>query len=145
MACHTTFMHLADTFIQSDLQCIQAIHFLGQYVWSLGIKPTTFALLMQCSNHWATGTTMHILHVQRQWDVEGAHETFCFTQTSPKFFNFSGWRAEVLPREMQTASRKPRFTIFKMWWLQAQKIKTTQSSHPVETWPLTDQCYSMVK
>ncbi len=22
-----TFMHLADTFIQSDLQCIQAIHF----------------------------------------------------------------------------------------------------------------------
>ncbi len=23
-----TFMHLADTFIQSDLQCIQAIHFL---------------------------------------------------------------------------------------------------------------------
>ncbi len=23
-----TFMHLGDTFIQSDLQCIQAIHFL---------------------------------------------------------------------------------------------------------------------
>ncbi len=24
---HFTFMHLADAFIQSDLQCIQAIHF----------------------------------------------------------------------------------------------------------------------
>ncbi len=24
-----TFMHLADTFIQSDLQCIEAIHALG--------------------------------------------------------------------------------------------------------------------
>ncbi len=24
-----TFMHLADTFIQSDLQCIQFIHFLS--------------------------------------------------------------------------------------------------------------------
>ncbi len=24
-----TFMHLADAFIQSDLQCIQAIHFLS--------------------------------------------------------------------------------------------------------------------
>ncbi len=38
-----TFMHLADAFIQSLSQ-------------SLGIEPTTFALLTQCSNHWATGT-----------------------------------------------------------------------------------------
>ncbi len=27
-----TFMHLADAFIQSDLQCIQAINFFHQYV-----------------------------------------------------------------------------------------------------------------
>ncbi len=33
------FMHLADAFIQSDLQYIQAIHV---YVCSLGIEPTTF-------------------------------------------------------------------------------------------------------
>ncbi len=44
-----TCMHLADAFIQSDLQCIQAIHLYCQYVCSLGIKPTTFALLTQCS------------------------------------------------------------------------------------------------
>ncbi len=44
-----TFMHLADAFIQSDLQCIQAIHLYCQYMCSLGIEPTTFALLMQCS------------------------------------------------------------------------------------------------
>ncbi len=50
-----TFMHLTDAFIQSDLQYIQAIHLYCQYVCSLGIEPTTFALLMQCSNHWATG------------------------------------------------------------------------------------------
>ncbi len=30
--------------------------FFGQYMCSLGIEPTTFALLTQCSNHWATGT-----------------------------------------------------------------------------------------
>ncbi len=47
------FMHLADDFIQSDLQCIQAllhstvqttVHSLTfcQYVCSLGIEPTTF-------------------------------------------------------------------------------------------------------
>ncbi len=41
-------MHLADAFIQSDLQSIQVIQFC-QYVCSLGIEPTTFALLMQCS------------------------------------------------------------------------------------------------
>ncbi len=33
-----TFMHLADAFIQSNLQCIQAIHFFCQYVCSLGIE-----------------------------------------------------------------------------------------------------------
>ncbi len=44
-----TFMRLADAFIQSDLKCIQAIHLYCQYVCSLGIKPTTFALLTQCS------------------------------------------------------------------------------------------------
>ncbi len=32
-------MHLADAFIQSDLQCIQAIHLYCQYVCSLGIEP----------------------------------------------------------------------------------------------------------
>ncbi len=41
-------MHLADAFIQSDLQYIQAINFF-LYVCSLGIEPTTFALLRQCS------------------------------------------------------------------------------------------------
>ncbi len=42
-------MHLADTFIQSDLQCIQAIHFSFISMCSLGIEPTTFALPTQCS------------------------------------------------------------------------------------------------
>ncbi len=32
-----TFMHLADASIQSDLQCIQAIHLYCQYMCSLGI------------------------------------------------------------------------------------------------------------
>ncbi len=46
---NTTCMHLADAFIQSDLQCIQAIHLYCQYVCFLGVEPTTFALLTQCS------------------------------------------------------------------------------------------------
>ncbi len=44
-------MHLADAFIQSDLQCIQAIHFLSVCI----LNPQTFALLTQCSTtepHW---------------------------------------------------------------------------------------------
>jgi len=39
-----TFMHLADAFIQSDLQYFQVIHFFVS-MCSLGIEPTTFALL----------------------------------------------------------------------------------------------------
>ncbi len=35
-------IHLADAFIQSNLQCIQAIHLFSQNVCSLGIEPTTF-------------------------------------------------------------------------------------------------------
>ncbi len=42
-------LHLSDAFIQSDLQYIQVIHFFCQYVCSLGIEPTTFTLLTQCS------------------------------------------------------------------------------------------------
>ncbi len=49
-----TFMHLADAFIQSDLQCFQAIHiyiyiyFISMCVpWELNPQP--FALLTLCS------------------------------------------------------------------------------------------------
>ncbi len=48
-------MHLADAFIQSDLQYIQAIHFC-QFVCSLGIEPTTFWAANAMLNHWATGS-----------------------------------------------------------------------------------------
>ncbi len=59
-----TFMHLTDTFIQSDLQCIQAIHLFHQYVCSLGIEPTTFCAANTMLYYWATGTLlMHILYV----------------------------------------------------------------------------------
>ncbi len=41
--------YLVDAFIQSELQCIQAIHFFVSMCVPLGIEPTTFALLTQCS------------------------------------------------------------------------------------------------
>ncbi len=47
-----TFVHLADAFIQSDLQCIHVIHF-HQYVCSLGIEPTTFGTAEAMLYHWA--------------------------------------------------------------------------------------------
>ncbi len=49
------YLHLADAFIQSDLQCIQATHF-DQYVCSLGIEPTTFCVANAMRYHWATWT-----------------------------------------------------------------------------------------
>ncbi len=53
-------MHLADAFIQSDLQSIQAFTYFCQYVCSLGIEPTIFALLTQCS---ATESQEHITFI----------------------------------------------------------------------------------
>ncbi len=58
---HFTFMHLADTFIQSDLQSrfIQSdssYNFFCPYVCSLGIEPTTFCATNAMLYHWATGT-----------------------------------------------------------------------------------------
>ncbi len=52
---HLHFFAFWDAFIQSDLQCIQAIHFC-QYVCSLGITPTTFCAANAMLYHWATGT-----------------------------------------------------------------------------------------
>ncbi len=49
-----TFMHLADAFIQSDLQYIQAIHLFI----SMCVEPTTFCAANAMLYHWATG----ILH-----------------------------------------------------------------------------------
>ncbi len=48
-----TFMHLADAFIQSDLQCIQVIHifFCVSTCVPWESNPQPFALLTQCSNH----------------------------------------------------------------------------------------------
>ncbi len=58
-----TFTHLADTFIQSDLQCIQAIHFFISMCVSWELNPQHFALLTQCY-HWATGTQFYLLHTE---------------------------------------------------------------------------------
>jgi len=49
-----TFILLADTFIQSDLQCIQVILFFCQYVCSLGIEPTTLTILQHFEEFWRT-------------------------------------------------------------------------------------------
>ncbi len=42
-------MHLADAFIQSDLQCIQVIQFLCYMCVPWESNPQPFALLTQCS------------------------------------------------------------------------------------------------
>ncbi len=55
------FMHLADAFIQSDLQCIQAIHFLSVYVFP-GNQTHNVCAANAMLYHWATGTVQIRLH-----------------------------------------------------------------------------------
>ncbi len=63
-----TFMHLADAFIQSDLQCIQAIHFMSVCVFPG--KHTTFCTANAMLYHWATGTrlmlSLKVMHVMQR-------------------------------------------------------------------------------
>ncbi len=57
--CDFNHTHLADTFIQSDLHCIQVtISTFYQLLLSLGIEPMILALLTPCSTSWATGKDM---------------------------------------------------------------------------------------
>ncbi len=66
--CSFTFMHLADAFIQSNLQCIQVIIFVVSmcgtdttpryhsqmpFPGNLGIEPTTFCAANAMLYHWA--------------------------------------------------------------------------------------------
>ena len=55
--------HLADAFIQSDLQsCVHTF-----YVWVVpGIEPTTLALQAPCSTNWATEGPLKV-HLLRLW------------------------------------------------------------------------------
>ncbi len=43
-------------FYPKRLTVLSCYTYFFQYMCSLGIEPTTFALLTQCSNHWTTGT-----------------------------------------------------------------------------------------
>ncbi len=75
-------LHLSDAFIQSDLQCIQAIHLYCQYLCSLGIEPTIFALLTQCSNHWATGTLYIYIYIYMCVYIHSVQYIFVFVCVS---------------------------------------------------------------
>ncbi len=64
--------HLADAFIQSDLQCIQAIHFFVSMCVPWELNPQPFALLTQCSTtepqeHYTTN-----FHGIGLWDIKGS-------------------------------------------------------------------------
>ncbi len=63
-------MHLADAFIQSDLQCSQAIIFFVSICVPWKIEPTTFCAANAMLYHWATGTHYNI-------DSTSVKITFC--------------------------------------------------------------------
>ncbi len=60
--------------------------FFCQYVCSLGIEPTTFALLTQSSNHWATGTQSS-LQISHGYDY--VFNRLCQKQVEAWFYVFN--------------------------------------------------------
>ncbi len=57
--------------------CYTYFQYMCQYMCSLGIEPTTFALLTQCSNHWATGT-LQLLGVFINYNPNSGNVGTCF-------------------------------------------------------------------
>ncbi len=55
----STFMHLADTFIQSSSQGLSLRLLFFLFMLFLGIEPMTLALLMPCYTVWATGIQLN--------------------------------------------------------------------------------------
>ncbi len=78
-------MHLADAFIQSDLH--SGYIYFCQYMCSLGIEPTTFALLTQCST---TEPQEHylIIFFLMSYDLP-LHDLFSFVPEMDLFINDS--------------------------------------------------------
>ncbi len=66
----STFMHLADAFIQRDL-LIPVIHVFN-YVWCLGIEPMTSCAANTMLYHWATGTQNNICSRVCRWGLMNA-------------------------------------------------------------------------
>ncbi len=79
-----TFMHLADAFIQSDLQCIQAIHlFLSVHVFT-GNRTHNLCAANAMLYHWATGTPCNYVdNVFLKGTKEGGH----LVRGTPKSFD----------------------------------------------------------
>ncbi len=82
-------MHLVDTFIQSDLQCIQATHFFISMCVPWELNPERFALLTQYSTTEPeeqiikfinTGVSQTIFVITTQ---PNTHVTWPFMQVQP--------------------------------------------------------------
>ncbi len=98
-----TCMHLADAFMQSELQCIR-LYIYCQYVCSLGTEPRTFCAANAMLYHWATGT-LNTKH-QKNWTVAqwsnvlfSDESKYCisFGNQGPRVWRKSGeWRESML-------------------------------------------------
>ncbi len=73
-----TFTHLADAFIQSDLQCIQVIHVLSVCVFP-GNRTHNLCAANAMLYHWATGTLpQEHFHMIVLFEM---HNQYCYLQT----------------------------------------------------------------
>ncbi len=69
-----TFMHLADAFIQSDLQCIQVIHL--SIPWELNPQP--FVLLTQCSTNESQEHYISCININTRYNNYKCNNLFIF-------------------------------------------------------------------
>ncbi len=56
---YTQYIYIYQTLLSKATYTAFRLYIFCPYMCFLGIEPTTFALLTQCSNHWATGTQVY--------------------------------------------------------------------------------------
>ncbi len=115
-------MHLADAFIQSDLECIQAIHLYCQYMCSLGIifrfvftlRLQIFSQILSYSNKPYTNGKKYLFSFQMkyksQFKKKYPYDWFCGPGWLHSRWSYSrSYSRGITVYEMSTMSK---FTVF---------------------------------
>ncbi len=113
---------------------------------SLGIEPTTFALLTQCSNHWATGTLEEHNETNAHWGI--FFRLFCKMQRNVAYISASvNIARRIPPGTCRAPLRSTLFMLYNSEWEPLQTIQRVRqrTERIIQTDSRTDSPAGLIK